>query len=45
VRAGCAEEPAVAQRRKWREENREAIQAYNERIEKRGAFSDGVRRF
>ena len=39
------EELAAAQRRKWREENREAIQAYNEHIEKHGTFSDGVRRF
>ena len=40
-----AEELAVAQRRKWRQENREAIQAYNEHVEKHGAFSDDVRRF
>lgn len=39
------EELAVARRRKWREENREAIQAYNEHIERHGAFSDDVRRF
>jgi antitoxin CcdA len=39
------EELAVARRRKWREENRAAIQAYNEHIEKHGAFSDDVRRF
>ncbi len=32
-------------RRKWREENREAIAAYNRRVEAGGAFSDGVRRF
>ena len=31
--------------RQWREENREAIVDYNCRIEKNGAFSDGLRRF
>ena len=40
-----AEELAAGQRSKWREDNREAIQAYNEHIEKHGAFSDDVRRF
>jgi antitoxin CcdA len=39
------EELAAAKRKKWREENREAIQAYNEHIEKHGALSDDVRRF
>ncbi|MCB4743382.1 MAG: type II toxin-antitoxin system CcdA family antitoxin [Sulfurovum sp.] len=29
----------------WLEENREAIDAYNERIEKEGLFSDEHRRF
>jgi antitoxin CcdA len=33
------------QRRKWREENREAIDAYNRRITSCGVFSDGLRRF
>ena len=33
------------QRRKWRDENREAIDAYNRRIASSGVFSDGVRRF
>ena len=31
--------------RSWKEENREAIEDYNRRIEARGAFSDGLRRF
>ena len=31
--------------RSWQEENREAIEDYNRRIEARGTFSDGVRRF
>lgn len=32
-------------RRKWEEENREAIEDYNRRIEAAGVFSDGLRRF
>ena len=32
-------------RRSWQEENREAIEDYNRRIESRGTFSDGLRRF
>jgi antitoxin CcdA len=32
-------------RREWREENREAIDAYNRRIEASGVFSVGLRRF
>jgi antitoxin CcdA len=32
-------------RREWREENREAIEAYNRRIEADGMFSDGLRKF
>jgi antitoxin CcdA len=32
-------------RRQWREENRDAIDAYNRRIEAGGAFSDGLRSF
>jgi antitoxin CcdA len=32
-------------RQAWKEENREAIEAYNRRIEKNGVFSDGFRRF
>lgn len=33
------------QRRNWLAENRDAIEAYNGRIEKYGVFSDGLRRF
>lgn len=29
----------------WQMENREAIEDYNRRIEARGTFSDGLRRF
>ncbi len=32
-------------RREWREENRDAIEGYNSRIEACGVFSDGLRRF
>jgi len=32
-------------RRNWREENREAVDDYNRRIEAGGVFSDGVRHF
>jgi len=33
------------ERLQWREENRDAIEAYNRRIEAGGVFSDGLRRF
>jgi antitoxin CcdA len=39
------EELAAARRTKWRQENREAIDAYNEQVGRRGVFSDGLRRF
>lgn len=32
-------------RQKWKEENRDAIEDYNRRIEAVGVFSDGVRHF
>lgn len=32
-------------RRNWKEENREAVEEYNRRIETRGVFSDGLRQF
>ena len=31
--------------RKWYEENKEAVDAYNEIIEEHGLFSDGLRKF
>ena len=31
--------------RSWKEENQEAIEDYNRRIEAQGTFSDGLRRF
>ena len=39
------EELAKVRRARWREENREAIAAYNEYVEAHGNFSDGVRSF
>lgn len=39
------EELAELQRRKWRDENREAIAAYNEHVAKHGTYSDGARKF
>lgn len=40
-----AEELAHAKRKKWRHDNRDAIAAYNEHVEKHGTFSDDVRSF
>lgn len=34
-----------ARREQWLEENREALDAYNRRVEANGTFSDGLRRF
>lgn len=34
-----------AQRSQWLEENKSALDEYNRRIEARGTFSDGLRRF
>jgi antitoxin CcdA len=42
---GLMEELASVRSARWREENREAIAAYNEYIEEHGAFSDGIRAF
>lgn len=40
-------ECAIAERERetWLAENQEAIDSYNERVEKRGVFSDGRRKF
>ena len=38
-------ELAARKRKSWREDNREAIAAYNEHVEKCGTFSDGFRNF
>ncbi len=34
-----------ARREKWLAESKEAMDAYNRRVEERGVFSDGLRRF
>jgi antitoxin CcdA len=39
------EELAADKRKKWREENRKAIDAYNGHIDKSGVFSDDLRSF
>ncbi len=36
---------AEARRREWKEENRGAIEAYNYRIQTKGVFSEGLRKF
>jgi len=38
-------ELAAVKRARWREENREAIAAYNAHVDEHGTFSDGVRSF
>jgi len=40
-----SEELAKAKRKKWRNDNRNAIAAYNEHVGKHGTFSDDVRSF
>jgi len=40
-----AGELAKVKRKKWRQENRDAIAAYNALVEKNGTFSDDVRSF
>ena len=36
---------AEEKHKRWREENRDAIAAYNDHVEKHGAFADDVRSF
>lgn len=38
-------ELANERRKRWRQENRDAISAYNDHVEKHGTFSDDVRTF
>ena len=35
----------IEKRKRWLEENKEAIEAYNKRIEEHGVFSEGMRTF
>lgn len=39
------QELANERRKRWRQENRDAISAYNEHVETHGTFSDDVRSF
>lgn len=39
------EELRIIDRQKWLDENRDAIESYNEQVLQRGVFSDGLRRF
>ena len=43
--AYLAEVVRKREEQQWLKENREAIDAQNERMEKYGSFSDGIRRF
>ncbi|MEZ5536352.1 MAG: type II toxin-antitoxin system CcdA family antitoxin [Thiolinea sp.] len=36
---------AEKKREEWLKENQQALEAYNQRIEERGVFSDGMRMF
>jgi antitoxin CcdA len=36
---------AEKKREEWLKENRQALETYNQRIEERGVFSDGMRTF
>jgi len=40
-----ADELAKVKRKKWRHDNRDAIAAYNDFVEKHGTFSDDFRTF
>jgi antitoxin CcdA len=39
------DELAKVKRKRWREQNREAIARYNEHVEKHGVFGDDLRTF
>ena len=45
LEAALAQELAAIKRRQWREDNREAIDAYNDQVDKHGTFSDDIRGF
>ncbi len=42
---GLEQHIRAEKRKRWQEENREAIDAYNKRVDEYGVFSDGVRSF
>lgn len=45
LEAALAERISASQREQWLEENRSAINAYNEMVEEHGVFSDELRSF
>jgi antitoxin CcdA len=45
LEGALTEKLAAAKAGRWREENRKAIEAYNEHVDRHGTFSDGVRSF
>jgi antitoxin CcdA len=45
LESALSEQLAQLKREKWRQENGDAIAAYNDHVEKHGAFSDDVRSF
>lgn len=45
LEAALVEQVKQSQRERWLRENREAIDAYNEHIERNGVFSDELRSF
>jgi antitoxin CcdA len=45
VRAELRHAARAAKRKQWREQNQDAIRAYNDHVEKHGMFSDDVRTF
>lgn len=45
LESALADRLRQARQQKWLEENREAIAAYNEHVDKHGVFSDGARKF
>jgi len=45
VESGLAEAIRRHERAQWLEENRAALDAYNDHVEKQGVFSDGLRSF
>jgi antitoxin CcdA len=45
LESALSDELGRVRQQKWLADNREAIAAYNEHVEKHGVFSDGLRKF
>ena len=45
LEAALIEELRRVRQQTWLDDNREAVAAYNEHVEKHGVFSDGLRKF